>query len=260
MRKSAGERPPSGGVLQSAEHALRLVLLVARRGSVTLSEVAAELGVGASTAHRLLSTCKHAGFVRQDRPGAPYLAGPAVLELSLATTSAITLRDAADPVLRDLAAATGETAGFAVLEGPRVRFVSCLEGGGSDRVASRVGMVFPAHRTAGGKAMLACYDEDELRRRIPRVLLAEDGASWPELLRDVTRVRRRGWAAAFGESDPAVSAVGACVRTGTGEPRAAVTVAVPRMRMSTGREAEALAPQTVAAAALIERRLRGAVD
>ncbi|MGX1668087.1 IclR family transcriptional regulator [Streptomyces sp. NPDC055400] len=257
MRKSPGQEP-STGVLQSADHALRLVLLVAQRGSVTLSEVAAELGVGASTAHRLLRTCKHVGFVRQDRPGAPYITGPAVLELSLATTAAISLRDAADPVLRELAAQAGETAGLVVLEGPRIRFVSCLEGRGRDRVASRVGVVLPAHRTAGGRAMLACYDEEELRRRIPGPLLSEDGADWPGLLRDLERIRKRGWAAAFGDSDRGVAAIGACVRTGTGEPRAAVTLAVPRARMSTGREASAMAPMVAAAAERIERRLRGA--
>ncbi|MFD0031444.1 IclR family transcriptional regulator C-terminal domain-containing protein [Streptomyces sp. NPDC127172] len=74
----------------------------------------------------------------------------------------------------------------------------------------------------------------------PGSRLGEDGYDWPGLLRDLDRVRRRGWAAALGDSDRAVSAVGACVHTGTGEPRAAVTLAVPRARMATGREVHAL--------------------
>jgi IclR-like helix-turn-helix domain-containing protein len=84
-------------ILQSAEHALRLVQLITARGSMGLTEVTVELRVGPSTAHRLLATCGHAGFVRQDRPGGRYLVGPAIHELMLAVTAAVSLRDAASP-------------------------------------------------------------------------------------------------------------------------------------------------------------------
>ncbi|MGE5136976.1 MAG: IclR family transcriptional regulator [Gemmatimonadota bacterium] len=245
-------------VLQSAEHALRVVLLVASRGSVTVTEVAAELSVGPSTAHRLLATCRHTGFVRQERPGGPYVIGPAVHELTLATTAAVTLRDAAGPVLQDLAAATGETVSLLVLEGRNVRFVESLEGSRPVRVASRVGVVLPAQDTSGGKAMLACLAGAELERRFPGRRLAGDRPPpWPELLAELDRIRRRGWATKFAEGDPGIGAVGAAVRSGTGEPRAAVVAAAPLARLGSLRQAAAAVTPVVDAAAAIGRRLRG---
>jgi DNA-binding IclR family transcriptional regulator len=251
-------------VLQSAEHALRVVLLVTHRGSVTVTEVAAELSVGPSTAHRLLATCRHAGFVRQDRPGGPYVIGPAIHELTLATTAAVTLRDAAGPVLQDLAASAGETVSLMILEGGNARFVESVEGSRPVRVASRVGVVLPAQCTSGGKAMLACLGGGELERRFPGGWLeGVSGCSvsgWPELLRELERIRRRGWATNFGEGDPGIGAVGACVRSGTGEPRAAVVAAAPLARLGTMRQAAAAVGPVLDAAATIQRRLRGGAE
>jgi IclR family acetate operon transcriptional repressor len=248
-------------VLRSAEHALRVVLLVSARGSVTVSEVAAELSVGVSTAHRLLATCKHAGFVRQDRAGGPYLIGPAVHELTLATTAAVSLKDAGGPVLRELCDEIGETTSMLILEGRNVRFVESLAGRGHP-APPRVGVVLPAHCTSGGKAMLSCLPQDELRRRLPGQRL--EGVSkrsirtWPALAAELRRTQQRGWAANVGEASPAIGAVGAAVRSGTGEPRAAVVVAAPVSRLGTRPELSALAPAVMAAAARVQQRLRGA--
>jgi IclR family acetate operon transcriptional repressor len=256
-------RKPDPQVLRSADHALRVVLLVTARGKITVSEVAAELSVGVSTAHRLLSTCKHAGFVRQDRAGGPYTIGPAVHEIALATSAAVSLKDAAAPVLQDLRAEVGETTSMLILEGRTVRFVDSLEGNRhSVRVTPRVGVVLPAHCTSGGKAMLACLPEDELHRRLPGQRLEGVGErsirTWPVLAAELERVRRRGWAVNLGEGDPGIGAVGAAIRSGTGEPRAAVVVAAPLSRLGTGPELAAVAPAVVEAAARVQRRLRGA--
>lgn len=256
-------RKPGTQVLSSADHALRVVLLVTARRKITVSEVAAELSVGVSTAHRLLATCKHAGFVRQDRAGGPYTIGPAVYEIALATNAAVSLKDAAAPVLQDLRAEVGETTSMLILEGRNVRFVDSLEGHRhSVRVTPRVGVVLPAHCTSGGKAMLACLSEDELRRRLPGNRLTgvseRSIRAWPDLAAELARVRRRGWAANLNEGDLGIGAVGAAIRSGTGEPRAAVVVAAPLARLGTAREFAALAPAVVEAATRVQRRLRGA--
>src|SRR5439155_3845894 len=105
--------------------------------------------------------------------------------------------------------------------------------------------------TSGGKAMLACLSEEELHRRLPGQRLEGTGRrsirTWPALVAELKRVRRRGWAANLGEGDPSIGAVGAAVRSGTGEPRAAVVVAAPLSRLSTGSELAALAVVEAAA-------------
>jgi DNA-binding IclR family transcriptional regulator len=253
--------PTRAQVLHSAEQALRLVLLVAQRGSITLSEAATELGVVPSTAHRLLATCKHVGFAAQDRPGGPYSPGPAVQELALATSATVDLRDAARPVLERLAADCGETTNLMLLEGDRVRFVESLEGSHPVRVGSRLGVVLPAHCTSGGKAMLAALPPDELLRRYPtHELDAVSGhppMSWPALIADLRLIRERGWAVNLGDSDPSIGGVGVALRSASGYPIAAVTAGAPLSRLATEAQAAALVPALLDARDRIQRRLRG---
>jgi DNA-binding IclR family transcriptional regulator len=259
-----GNEPGEPRVLQSAEHALRLVMLVSQRGKLRVSEAAAELDVAQSTAHRLLNTCKHAGFLSQPQPGGPYVIGDAVYELALTTSAAVTLRDAASPVLRDLHQELGETVSLLILRGNKVRFAESIDGTHPLRVANRTGVVVPAHCTSGGKAMLACLTPEQLEARYRSRFL--EGVSersirdWGALVKELDRVRKRGWAANFGESDPGIAGVGAAVRSGTGDPIAAVTVAAPMSRLSTGPEATALAPAVQRAAFRIQQRIRGGVE
>jgi DNA-binding IclR family transcriptional regulator len=147
--------------------ALRAVQLVAQRGSLTVTELAAELRVAKSTAHRVLANCVAAGFVRQDAVGGPYVTGAVVKEFALTATSGVRLRDAAQAALEDLRDASGMTASVLVLEGRTARFVQSLEGHGPGRAATRLGRTLPAHCTSGGKAMLAFLPEAELNRRYP---------------------------------------------------------------------------------------------
>ena len=48
--------------LESVDNSLRLLMLVAAKARVGVSEVAAELGVAPSTAYRLLSTLRYRGL------------------------------------------------------------------------------------------------------------------------------------------------------------------------------------------------------
>ena len=259
------QNPSEGGVLRTGEHVLRVVRLVSERGTITVREVAAELNVGASTAHRLLATCRAAGFVVQVRHHGPYTGGPALEEIALSAKGALTLQQASDQVLRELRAELGETVGLQVLEGPLVRIVESIEGQQHRvRVVSRIGILLPAHCSAGGKALLACLSDEEVSSRLPgprlETLTEKSISNLSDLNDELDRIRRRGWAATFGEADTALAGVGAAIRTGTGRPRAAVIATVPLSRMATSGEVSVVAESVVAASARIQRRLRGAVD
>ena len=51
--------------LESVDNALRVLLLLAERDRLRVSDVAAELDIALSSAHRLLSTLRMRGFVEQ---------------------------------------------------------------------------------------------------------------------------------------------------------------------------------------------------
>lgn len=243
--------------------ALHAVQLLARRGSLTVTELARELQVAPSTAHRVLQNCVAAGFAQQNHAGGKYVPGHVLREMTLSLTSAVSLREAAQGPLEDLRTRTGLTTSLLILEGRTVRFVQSLEGFGPGHATARVGWVLPAHCTSGGKAMLAFLPEDDLERRYPGRRLTcrteQSITDWDLLLRELARVRSRGWAASVGESDLAVTGIGAPVLLGSGEQVAAVTLAA-QSRHATKDTIGPFVDPLLEAASRIQTRLRGSPD
>ena len=244
MRKSGSEDTPY--LLKSVDNALRLVRLMAEGHPIRLGEAAAYLGVAPSTAHRLLGSLRHQGFVTQDRRDL-YRPGPALAQIAIAATARVDIRQVARPTLEQLRDTVRETVSLLVLEGTNVLFIDSIEGPQSVRVGSRLGMVFPAAVTSGGKALLAALPEDDLARLYP--------ASSP-LSRELEQVRRAGYGTNFEEREVGVSAIAASVRDPAGSPLAAVAIAAPASRLPDMARGEALVRPLRAAVASIERLFR----
>jgi DNA-binding IclR family transcriptional regulator len=228
--------------------------------ALRVTEAAQFLDVVPSTAHRLLATLNHHGFVTQEAPGGAYLPGPTLTEVAFATLGGIDIREAARPVLTDIKDATKETVSLMVLEGDQVRFIQSLEGPRSLKVGSRLGAVLPAHCTSAGKSMLALLRPDDLARRYPRRRLrgvsANSIQTWEELVGELDEVRHRGYATNFQEGDAGISGVGACVRDASGGPLAGVAIAAPASRLPTATAAAQLARPLLQGVATIEAKLR----
>jgi DNA-binding IclR family transcriptional regulator len=68
----------------SIAHALRALLLFRDCELVRVSQLAAELGVARSTAHRVLATLQAHGFALQARHHGGYRPGPHLIEIGFA--------------------------------------------------------------------------------------------------------------------------------------------------------------------------------
>jgi DNA-binding IclR family transcriptional regulator len=230
----SGERK-SAYALSSADNALQLVLLLQERQEIRLSEVAAELGVANSTAHRLLATLARRGFVVQERSRA-YRRGPA-LEPRVAPSTGFDLVKVAHPYLARLSAEVEETCHLVVLEGNGTRFLDCVEGHQVLRVGSRTGMLLPAHTNSGGKALLSQLTEAELTALYPRGLPQGRNRAMSDLAslrRELAATRRRGYGINRDESARGVSAVGRHIRDSNGKATAAMVVAAATARCTRG--------------------------
>lgn len=94
----------------------------------------------------------------------------------------------------------------------------------------------PAHATSVGKAWLAALapervDDLFVNAAIPAVTertIVEAAA----LRAEMDAIRVRGYATSHGESEDGVGSVGVAVRDGEGEPRLAMSVAVPLSRFT----------------------------
>jgi DNA-binding IclR family transcriptional regulator len=106
---TARDRPPEEAAEDTSfARGLRLLLTIADRGEIRADELGTVLDMPVSTVYRYLRTLTEFGFV--DRRGAIYGLGPRlVIGMGSKVTSEQLIR-LSDPVLRSLAAETGETA------------------------------------------------------------------------------------------------------------------------------------------------------
>src|SRR5215210_6860740 len=129
---------PRAGV-GAVENALRLLQLYRDQEMLGVSETARLLGVGRSTAHRLLTTLRAHGFVVQDATRA-YRVGPALRELGAAIADSGVVRARCRAYMQALCDELGETVNLVSLRGTDAIFIDSVETWRPLRVAGREGV------------------------------------------------------------------------------------------------------------------------
>lgn len=242
----------------SVERAFELLDRIAAAGSegITLGRLAGEVRTAKSTTHRYVATLVELGAVRRDPLGRLHL-GLKLIELAGALLDADDLRSVADPILKDLVAATGETVHLGLPSDGDVVYIAKVESPQSVRLVSRIGSKVPMYCSAMGKALLASLDEEALeplleRPREPRTKHTIVGEA--ELREELERVRERGFAIDDEENEAGVRCIGAPIVDAHGQPLGAISVSAPAGRMTLAR-AKQTAPGVVRAGKEIARRL-----
>ncbi len=128
------------------------------RPSLSVSEIAALLGLPQPTAWRLCHTLVSLGYLTAGEGGRlrPALA---VLRLGYATLSDLPLAELARPYLQELADAYSGAAGMAVRDGHDMRFVQRCERASQLVLSYRIGSRVPVATSAMGWAYLAGLPE-----------------------------------------------------------------------------------------------------
>jgi DNA-binding IclR family transcriptional regulator len=238
--------------IASVDHALRAAIILQMEGGATVSQIAERLGVGRSTAHRILAMLVYRDFAVQDENRA-YRAGP-VLELAAHSQSLVSrLRAVALPHLRRVVDLLNETTNLTVRTGDTTRFIASVECRQALRVGSREGMVFPAHRTTAGLLLLAELSDDELDELYGPKRYQDRPGDLPDLSRlrtELRRLRRNGFAVNQERSERGLVAVGVPVRDQDGTAVAGLSVSMPSMRYDPHRLQPLVAALDAAAHAL----------
>ena len=258
MRNKTKGRTSEPGTLESVTKALQLLLLLRERSELRVTDVSRELEVAPSSAHRLLATLAHSGFVRRDTRTRAYLPGPVLVEIALASSGHDHLRAGARPHLTRLSAHLRETIHLSVLEGPGVRIVDGVESDQPVRVTVRTGDLLPAHSSAAGKVLLAELADRDVRALYPQGLPAITAATVTDmctLQRQLETVRAEGFATNMGENEEGLHSVAVPIRTRSGVARAALVAALPASRLS-AKEVGGLARELSASAAAISTQLQ----
>ena len=145
---------------QTLDRGLRVLeVLAGTPGGLTITALAAEVGVNRTVVYRLVATLEGHGLARRDAAGLVHV-GLGVL--SLARGLQPVLRELAAPVLRSLAEDLGMTAHLTVADGGEALAIAVVEPTWTDfHVGYRVGARHPRGQGAAGRAILLGRGEDQ---------------------------------------------------------------------------------------------------
>jgi DNA-binding IclR family transcriptional regulator len=252
MRNSGDDR----GAVQSVDRAVTILEILAHRGTVGVTALAAELGVHKSTASRLVATLESRGLVEQVEDRGKYRLGAGVLRLAGATNARLDLVQEARPLCRRLAAETNETVNVVVRSGAAALYIDQISGPSTLSSYNWVGQHIPLHATSNGKVLVSELPEPELTRTLGelRSYTAATVTDRATLDAQLAAVRTTGYAVAADELDLGLTALAAPIRNAHGEIVASVSVSGPSFRLDAARVAD-LAPRVRQAAEDVSTRL-----
>jgi IclR family pca regulon transcriptional regulator len=234
---SAEDAPPvaSGGLSQSLERGLAVLSSFSEvRPLLGIADLARDVGLNKSTAHRYIATLTSLGYLQQDAATRKYRLGPRVVELGFTAINSMEITAIAAPHLQTLSDEIGHTVSMALLDGTDIVYVQRRRSVREDRFGVdlnlHVGSRLPAYCTAMGKVLLAGVPPETLSGLLGRIDLARRGprtiTAREALTAELRKVRQTGLAVADEELVPGLRSLAIGVRDGFGSVVAAVNIAV----------------------------------
>jgi IclR family acetate operon transcriptional repressor len=220
---------------QSVERALSVLrVFETAPGDLGVTEIAGQVGLSVSTTHRLVRALVSGGLLRQDPRNERYQLGPTLVVLGRRAEESLGYARALH-VLEELATTTGESVNLGIRSGSDVLVVLDVTSEQPLRFDQAPGTRVPLHTSAMGKCLLA-FTDDPARAvgSLPRLAAVTDRTITDpaDLLDELDRTRKRGWALNDEERNPGVRAVAAPVIGAEGQAIAAVAVQGPAVRLS----------------------------
>ncbi len=207
---------------------------------LTVTEVSQRAGLPMATAYRILATLAQAGFVEKDEHLGKYRIGHETYMAGNLYLRTNELLQAAGPVIRLANELTEDVVGLSVLEKGYQVLLMREESRHTFRFAQTMGLGFPAHTVAVGKALLSAMTEAEIDELYPGESLSSVTRNTPTskaaLKAELQVIRETGVAFNREESRLGVAAVAAVVRFHDGRAIAAISIGSPTFRLDSSRE------------------------
>lgn len=221
----------AGGGTQSIDRAAQLLTLVVEAdGPITFTELVDESGLARSTTSRLLASLESNHLLERSTDGA-YRSGALFALYATRHDPWSQVARLADPVLRQIGDETGETVNLAIPRGGSVVQVAQVDS--TFLLSSRDWMqvAVPPHCSALGKVLYAYGAMPEPEGPLEQ-LTERSLASTQALRRQLTTVRRRGYAVTSSELEIGLDGVAVPVAAGPdGDVIAALGISGPHNRL-----------------------------
>lgn len=252
--KSNGDE---GGAVGSLSRGLQIVdVLTSAQTCLTLSDVAAQTGLDASTTLRLLHSLGERGYVVRDESSKRYLAGPRALSPLPLFHPLTTFRREAEQVLKSLVEKTGQTCALVLFLGTERLVVDFHRGRDPLSLYYDTWLRTPLHATATGKSLLASLSEAEQQQLLgagPYEVHTPLTITDPAVLKQqLEEVRQQGHAIARGEAFVDFVAIAAPLQMPShSRPMGCLVVSSTRQLLPPELEPEVIASAKTAAALML---------
>lgn len=225
---------------------------------MAVTELAQQLGLAASTTHRVLATLAAQGFAVRVPAHRRYRVGPGLARLARRSLlDNARLAEAARPILRRLAMESGETSQVTVLDGWDTVAIDHVDSTQPVIVHHQAGSRVPAHATAVGQAIVAYLPE--VANRIEREGLVDHSdrtiTDPVAFAAELETVRQRGYAVNVGQLHPETAGVAAPIIEASGAVIGSIGISGPAARIGEAGRLIELARMTVAGASDVSERL-----
>jgi IclR family transcriptional regulator, acetate operon repressor len=145
-------------------------------------------------------------------------------------------REIAEPIIRKLHEATGETVHLGVLSGSEVIYLDKVESRQSVRMYSQIGNASPTYCTGVGKCALSTLDDAKVRALLAKVNFKRHTPTtlvdMNALIAELHEIRRDGIGFDREEHEPGIHCVAAPVMSRDGALAAGLSVTAPSFRVS----------------------------
>jgi DNA-binding IclR family transcriptional regulator len=236
----------SESLAPAVTRAAGILQLLAENGGMPAgpSELARRLGLPKSSIANIGSALADTGLLR--RVGTGFALGRKLAELGGAYLATVDEVQEFYETCQELSSASEETVQLAILDGADMTYLARHDGQQPVRLTSQIGRRLAASHTATGKAALAMFEDDEIRRRFEGhrlpVMTSHSHQSVEALLEDIAVVRRRGYAIDDEETVEGVVCYGISIRgRRPGEGPYAASITLLKVRATDAREALLLA-------------------
>lgn len=217
--------------VRAVERALDILLCFTRDSDLSLTEIAASIGLHKSTVHRLLTTLEDRGFITRNPATEKYRLGIRVWELSTHLPVSENPGTLLLPAMERLRDRLGETVSLYLRDGfERVR-IQAVQSNQAIRRVAQIGARLPLTVGASSK-VLAAYAPPEVQQELL------EGEDWPPAIGrqryadQLKEVLHAGYATSFEEREPGAAAVAVPVIGRSGEIAAALSLSGPVNRLA----------------------------
>ena len=186
------------------------------------------------TLHRQVKNLIDEGLLSVNRDQT-YELGLRLLRFAARAWSHNRFREIAEPIIRKLHEATGETVHLGILSGAEVVYLDKVESRQTVRMHSQIGNASPTYCTGVGKAALSTLDDAEVRKLLAKVNFRKHTATTlsgvDALIDELHAIRRDGVSYDREEHEPGIHCVAAPVFSRDGHLAAGLSVTAPVFRV-----------------------------